>query len=133
MKWQNTISLETHEHSQKFRVQLGTLVDAVEKSGSVDFKWIDGGHNSTPPSNFADFFGPPPHYRFFEYDGMSALDSMVTKIREFPAGLTAEDTIRKLVSEDVMSKLEAVQSTLDRIFGILDEDPSIDVRSWTQL
>lgn len=64
---------------------------------------------------------------------MSALDSMVTKIREFPAGLTAEDTIRKLVSEEVMSKLEAVQSTLDRIFKILDDDPSIDVRSWTQL
>lgn len=81
-----------------------------------------------PPDNFANYFGAPPYYRFFAFDGVSALDTMVTKIREFPTGMTAEDTIRKLISEDEMSSFEAVQSTLDRIFKIIDEDPSIDVR-----
>lgn len=42
-------------------------------------------------------------------------------------GMTAEDTIRKLINAEALASLEMIQSTLDRIFKIIDEDPSIDV------
>lgn len=93
----------------------------------MDFKWIEGAHPTTPPDNFANYFGPPPWLRHFQYDGVSALDAMITKIRDFPAGLSPEDTIRRLVSEESLSTKQAVRETLDRMVQILDEDPSIDV------
>ncbi|KAJ5825487.1 serine hydrolase FSH [Penicillium riverlandense] len=110
----------------KFKVQLGTLVDAVEKALPGGFKWIDGGHTTMPPDNFASYFGPPPYFRFFEFDGVGAMDNLVMMLRGFPSGVSAEDTIRKLIKEEEMPRLQAVQSTVDRIFKIIDEDPSID-------
>jgi hypothetical protein len=59
---------------------------------------------------------------------MSALDTMVTKIREMPVGVSAEDTIRKMINEDELASLDAIRSTLDSIFKLIDDDPSIDVR-----
>lgn len=112
-------------------MQVGTLVDAVEKTGPIEFKWTEGAHATTPPENFASYFGPPPWLRHFEYDGVSALDSMITKVRDFPAGLSAEDTIRRLVSKESMSSKQAVRETMDRMIKVLDEDPSIDVRLQT--
>lgn len=109
-------------------MQVGTLVDAIEKAGPIEFKWLEGAHATTPPENFESYFGPPPWLRHFEYDGVSALDTMITKIRDFPAGLSAEDTIRRLVSEESMSSKQAVMATMDRMIKVLDEDPSIDVR-----
>lgn len=109
-------------------MQVGTLVDAVEKAGPIEFKWLGGAHATTPPEDFKSYFGPPPWLRYFEYDGVSALDAMITKIRNFPAGLSPEDTIRKLLSEESMSTKQAVRTTVDRMIQVLDEDPSIDVR-----
>jgi hypothetical protein len=102
-------------------------VEAVQKTDPVEFKWIDGAHSTTPPENFTSYFGAPPYYRFFQFDGVSALDTMVTKIREMPVGVSAEDTIRKMINEDELASLDAIRSTLDSIFKIIDDDPSIDV------
>lgn len=52
---------------------------------------------------------------------------MPSKIREFPEGLTAEDTIRRLVGEQEVYSWPAVKAALDRVFEALDEDQEIDV------
>ncbi|KAK3172948.1 hypothetical protein OEA41_006274 [Lepraria neglecta] len=112
--------------ASNFKAQLSPFVDAIEKLGSVQFKWINGGHGATPPSGFATYFGTPPLYRFINYDGISGLDDMLTRIRELPEGMTAEDTIRRMVGREEMFSRPAVKSALDRLFEILDEDPEID-------
>lgn len=102
-------------------------MDAVENSGSIGFRWIDGGHTAKPPPGFENYFGPAPHYRFVDYDGVNALDDMSNRIREFPQGLSAEDTMRKLVGEEEVYSLSAVETALNRIFETLDKNPDIDV------
>lgn len=62
-----------------------------------------------------------------EYDGISGLDDMLTKIRDFPEGMSAEDTMRQLLGEQEMFSNNAVNKSMDRLFKIIDEDPEIDV------
>ena len=112
---------------KNFKVQLGRFIEEIEKSGSVNFKWIDGAHDAQPPPGFDSYFGSPPLYRFIDFDGTTELDDMMSKIRDLPEGLTAEDTMRRLVGGKEMFKGPAVKSTLERIFEILDDDPEIDV------
>ena len=52
---------------------------------------------------------------------------MPAKIREFPEGLTAEDTMRKLIGEQDVYSAPAMKTALDRVFEMLDEDQEIDV------
>ncbi|KAF7556679.1 hypothetical protein G7Z17_g1247 [Cylindrodendrum hubeiense] len=112
--------------AENFKVQLGRFTETIEKSGSVNFKWIDGGHDAKPPAGFDNYFGQPPLYRFIDFDGIEEMDDMMNKIRDFPEGMSAEDTIRSLVGDKEMYTGPAVRSTLNRIFEILDEDPTID-------
>lgn len=95
---------------------------------SVEFKWIDGGHGVTPPSGFDNYFGAPPLYRFIDFDGVSKIDDILSKVRDLPQGLTAEDTMRSLVGDQASWTVAAVRTTLDRLFDIVDSDPEIDVR-----
>ena len=46
-----------------------------------------------------------------EFDGISELDDMLTKIRDFPEGMSAEDTMRQLLGEQEMFSAK-VQSQL---------------------
>lgn len=98
------------------------------KPGSIAFRWVDGGHVVTPPPGFDDYFGTPPLYRFINFDGVSGLDDMLAKVRDLPEGLTAEDTMRRLVGEREVFSGPAVKSALARLFEFIDEDPEIDVR-----
>ncbi|PNY26862.1 uncharacterized protein TCAP_03220 [Tolypocladium capitatum] len=111
--------------ASNFKVQLSSFTHAVGKSG-IDFRWIDGGHIATPPPGFDHYFGTPPLYRFIDFDGVSELDDMLTKVRELPEGMTAEDTIRRLVGEREVFSGPAVKTALGRLFEIIDEDPEID-------
>lgn len=62
-----------------------------------------------------------------DYDGVGALDGLMVKIRDFPKGMTPEDTIRKLLGEENMFSFDAVHGALDRLHEIIDQDPEIDV------
>lgn len=104
-------------------------MDAVEKLGSVELKWINGGHVATPPPGFENYFGAPPLYRFIDFEGVSEFDDMLSKIRDIPKGLTAEDSMRRLVANQTSFRAEVVEATLERLFKIIDEDPEIDVSS----
>ncbi|RYP03313.1 hypothetical protein DL765_010540 [Monosporascus sp. GIB2] len=107
-------------------VQLAPFIDAMEKSSRVKFRWIDGSHRAVPPPGFENYFGQPPLYRFVAFDGVKALDDVLSRIRELPQGITPEDTIRSLVKEQQPYSPRTLQSALDRLFQIMDEDPEID-------
>ncbi|KAG6097869.1 hypothetical protein E4U31_004889 [Claviceps sp. LM219 group G6] len=108
-----------------FETQLRPFIDAVEKKGLAQFKWINGGHAATPPPGFDEYFGPGPLYRFIDFDGVSELDDILSRLREIPQGMTAEDAMRRLVGDKPSFKATAIQNTLDRLMIILDEDPEI--------
>jgi hypothetical protein len=95
--------------------------------GGVEFKWINGAHSVVPPSGFQNFFGSAPHYRFVDFDGISEMDDILSKIRDMPKESTPEDTIRSLIGDMNSFGVEALRSTLDRLFEILEQDPEIDV------
>lgn len=99
----------------------------MEKPGSVDFKWINGGHAVDPPPGFESYFGAPPLYRHINFDGVSAVDDVIEKIRDMPTGLSAEESMRLLMGKEELWTSGAIIDTMDRLFAIIDEDPEIDV------
>ena len=113
--------------SQNFRIQLGPFIDEIERTTDNSFLWIDGTQETKPPAGFEDYFGAPPLYRHMEFDGINSLDDMLTKIRDFPEGMSAEDTMRQLLSEAESFSSNAVNKAMDRLLKIIDEDPEIDV------
>ncbi|RYP39452.1 hypothetical protein DL767_002186 [Monosporascus sp. MG133] len=111
-------------------VQLAPFINTIEKASRVKFRWIDGSHRAVPPPGFENYFGQPPLYRFVTFDGVEVLDDVLSKIRELPQGITPEDTIRSLVKEQQPYSPRTLQSALDRLFQIMDEDPEIDPRAY---
>ncbi|KAI5459310.1 serine hydrolase FSH [Mariannaea sp. PMI_226] len=112
--------------ASNFKAQLGPFIDKIEQNGSMKFKWINGGHSAIPPKGFEHYFGHPPLYRHIDFEGISELDDMIDKIRDMPSGMTAEDTIRKLIGEAQMHEAGPVQTALDNLQQILEDDPEID-------
>ena len=93
----------------------------------MKFKWIDGFHPAVPPPGFEGYFGPPPLYRFANFDGSSVLDDAVTMIRNLPAGETPEDTMRNLAKELEPSGGKQHIAAVEKLFEVLEEDPEINV------
>ncbi len=114
---------------QNFQIQLGPFIEELEKTTDNSFLWIDGTQETKPPTGFEDYFGAPPLYRHMEFDGISSLDDMLTKIRDFPEGMSAEDTMRQLLQEAEAFSNKAVLNCMDRLMKIIDEDPEIEVCS----
>ncbi|GLA19454.1 hypothetical protein AnigIFM62618_007565 [Aspergillus niger] len=113
--------------AQNFQVQLHPLVSTYQSLyPDTTFHYINGGHPATPPPGSEDYFGPPPHYRFIEYDGIGRSDDVMERIRQLPRGATAEDTMRVLTHEHEMMSADCVREALQRLLGILDEHPEID-------
>ncbi|GAB0134289.1 hypothetical protein EsDP_00002667 [Epichloe bromicola] len=112
-------------NASHFRTQLEPFIAEVQQAGPEQFKWINGGHTAIPPPGFEEYFGPGPLYRFVDYDGVTEFDNLLAKLREFPAGATAEDTIRKLFDDQVPFPAQPVKSTLDSLIQLLDDDAEI--------
>ncbi|KAG6017862.1 hypothetical protein E4U54_001776 [Claviceps lovelessii] len=108
-----------------FEAQLRPFIDAVERTSPTRFKWINGGHPVMPPAGFDDYFGPGPLYRFIDFDGVSELDDITSKLREIPQGLTAEDAMRRLIGNKQSFHASSVRNTLNSLIGVLDLDSSI--------
>lgn len=113
-------------HAQTFRIQLAPFLNAVGDVKNLDFTWINGAHSATPPEGYESYFGNNGLYRFIDFDGITALDDMMFKIRDMPEGESAEDSIRKLVVGSTWPS-KNVTTTIDRLFRLIDEDPEIDV------
>ncbi|KAI0167250.1 duf341 domain-containing protein [Pestalotiopsis sp. NC0098] len=107
-------------------VQLGPWVAEVEEDGDAAFVWTQGTYAATPPDGFKDFFGGGPHYRFFDYGGHQAFD-ILEKIRDFPEGSSAEETMRQLMGDGASHTAESVRRALQVLIDIIDADPDIEV------
>ncbi|KAL1621370.1 hypothetical protein SLS56_009203 [Neofusicoccum ribis] len=110
-----------------FKVQLGPFATECEKTGVVDFAWTQGTVLAKPPPGFEDYFGPGPLFRFVEFDGMEGFEDLVEKIRDFPEGESAEDTMRRLYDNQRPAYSEMnLRKCLDHLFDVIDADPEIE-------
>ncbi|KAK2612292.1 hypothetical protein QQS21_001718 [Conoideocrella luteorostrata] len=112
-------------NAEGFKIQLSPFLNAVGDIKDLDFKWINGTHVVVPPEGYESYFGNQELYRFFNFDGLDALDDVLLKVRDMPGGDSAEEAIRKLVQGAPLSS-ESIHETIDRLFQIMDEDPEID-------
>lgn len=111
--------------AKNFQVQMGPFVAEAKKRGNVDFSWTQGTRRATPPQGFEDYFGAGVQWRFFDHDGMSSFD-MLERIREFPEGTNAEDTMRVLIDDQPAYALASVQEAVQWLLDMIDADPEIE-------
>ncbi|KAB2571686.1 putative duf341 domain containing protein [Lasiodiplodia theobromae] len=113
--------------AQNFKVQLGPFAAECEKTGVVDFTWTQGTVPAKPPPGFEDYFGPGPLYRFVEFDGMEGFEDILDKIRDFPEGISAEDTMRRLFDQGPANGNGLnLRKCLNHLFDVIDADPEIE-------
>lgn len=80
-----------------------------------------------PPPGFEDYFGAGPLWRFIDHDGSNTFD-IVERIRDFPEGPNAEETMRLLMGEQPAYTTTSVQEAIQRLLEMIDADPEIEVR-----
>ncbi|RDK40293.1 hypothetical protein M752DRAFT_277622 [Aspergillus phoenicis ATCC 13157] len=113
--------------AKAFEVQLAPLTNTIKATfPNINFHYISGENPATPPPESEDYFGPPPHYRFVDYDGVGRAGDVLERIRQLPRGATAEDTMRVLSQEQEYLPGKSVRRAIDRLFSVLDEHPEID-------
>lgn len=116
-----------HRFVQNFKVQLGPFAAACEREG-VEFAWTQGIVPVKPPSGFEDYFGPGPLFRFVDFDGVEGFEDILDKIRDFPEGTSAEDTMRHLFGSQIAASTEMkLRKALNHLFDVIDADPEIEV------
>ncbi|KAK7699741.1 hypothetical protein SLS57_012317 [Botryosphaeria dothidea] len=116
-----------YSSATNFKVQLDPFAMECEKTGIVDFVWTQGTVPAKPPPGFEDYFGPGPLFRFVEFDGIEGFEDIVEKIRDFPDGITAEDTMRRLFgSQSAASTERKLCKALDHLFDVINTDPEIE-------
>jgi hypothetical protein len=54
---------------------------------------------------------------------------LLERIRDFPEGVSAEDTMRQLLGEESPYVRKSVESALDALFETIENDPEIEA-SW---
>ncbi|EJT77327.1 hypothetical protein GGTG_07239 [Gaeumannomyces tritici R3-111a-1] len=90
--------------ADKFQVQLAPILKELTNDGTATFYFTHGPCKVEPPEGFEEFFGEPPYYRFIEPDEVAAKiqdNDVLSRIRDFPRGETAEDTMRELMTVGV--------------------------------
>ena len=97
----------------------------LESDNSASFYFTQGSNECKPPPGFLDYFGPPPHYRFIDYDGIERND-VLERVRDFPEGEVAEDVLRELMPKGTEDVRESVRIALDKIYKTMDEHGPFD-------
>lgn len=112
---------------KNLEVQLAPFVKEVAADGTTSFFYTQGTVPCTPPAGFETYFGPAPHYRFIEFDGIKGND-VLERIRDMPEGRNAEDVLRELLgdddSEDGIKK--GMNDALAAIYRTMDEEGPFD-------
>ncbi|KAJ6789135.1 hypothetical protein PWT90_01527 [Aphanocladium album] len=113
--------------AKAFRTQLDPFVSKIELSGDGSFTFVDGQFPVVPPEGFVDYFGPPPHYRNIDFDGIDGLAKIIDNLRDVSEAETYEDTLRGLMKHQELPKTtDHILKTFVRIKEHLDADPDID-------
>lgn len=102
------------------------MVKELEKDELLSFHWAQGSNTCKPPPGFDNYFGNGPFWRFVDFDGLSGLDDILEKIRDFPQGLAAEDAMRQLTKNGRSHSVKSVQKTISELLQVLDDDPDIE-------
>ncbi|KAH6664675.1 serine hydrolase FSH [Halenospora varia] len=97
----------------------------LTSDNSASFVFTQGTIPCTPPPGFEDYFGPGPHYRFFEYDGIQQND-VLERVRDFPEGENAEDVLRELMPSGDMSIRKNIKRALDALYHTMETQGPFD-------
>jgi len=106
--------------AKNFEVQLAPFCKEVSAEGSASFFFTQGTVKCTPPAGFQDYFGPAPHYRFIEYDGIKQND-VLERVRDFPEGENPEDVLRELLPTGEEDLRQSVKKALETIYQTMEE------------
>ena len=97
------------------------VIKELESDGTAEFYITEGHVEATPPPGYEDYFGPGPHRRFLEYDGLGQVD-ILKRLQDFPEEATAEDTLRQLLPHGEEPVRVSVHNALDRLYRTMDEE-----------
>ena len=91
---------------------------------SATFYFTQGPCETVPPPGFEAYFGGKPYYRFMTYEGGEGGEGVdiLERIRDFPEGITAEDTLRELMVDGLGDARQSVRRALDYLYRIMEEE-----------
>ena len=103
------------------------MVQDLEQDGTASFHIIHGEIEAPPPNGFEEFYGLPPHRRFFQeiYSGRKE-DEVFDAIMNAPETLTPEQKYRELVHSLSPKRTDSFQDCLDRIYRVVENDGPFD-------
>ncbi|RDL31345.1 Uncharacterized protein BP5553_09554 [Venustampulla echinocandica] len=104
------------------RVQLGPFVDELQSDKTASFHFAEGVIEEDLPGEYGEYFGNPPHLRFFKYEaGVEPLD-ILNGFRDFDNGGTPEDAMRDFLGDESVPLREDVQRMLDDLHQVVHEE-----------
>ncbi|KAE8443298.1 hypothetical protein EG329_002014 [Mollisiaceae sp. DMI_Dod_QoI] len=112
--------------AKNFEVQLAPFCKEMSKDGTATFFFTQGQNECTPPPGFQDYFGPAPHYRFIEYDGIEQND-VLERVRDFPEGENPEDVLRELMPGGSEELQQSFRKALDALYLTMEQHGPFDV------
>ncbi|KAL8389021.1 hypothetical protein RB595_008855 [Gaeumannomyces hyphopodioides] len=108
--------------ADKFQVQLAPILKELTDDGTATFYFTHGPCKVEPPEGFEEFFGEPPYYRFIEPDEVAAKmqeNDVLSRIRDFPRGETAEDTMRELMTVGVATSHRSTSRAIKYLSDVI--------------
>jgi len=99
---------------------IAPFCNELSSDGATSFYFTHGTVPCTPPPGFETYFGPAPHYRFIDYDGIKSND-VLERIRDMPEGRTAEDVLRELLPDGEADLKKGVEVALDALYQTMEE------------
>jgi Serine hydrolase (FSH1) len=98
-------------------------VQGLEQDNTASFHYIHGTYPQPPANGFEEFFGSPPHLRFFEsYCGGETNNEFLQMLITMPPSLTPEQKFRYLLQRRQLGDTPSTQNVLDRLYQIIDEE-----------
>ncbi len=116
---------------------LAPLVNELRSDDTAELHFIHGPVRAFPPHGFEEYFGQAPYFRFIEpYHGEDGENDVLDRIRNFPAGITAEDQMRELMkvnvgavpvpSDGTWTATQSARDAIDYLYGIMERDGPFD-------
>jgi hypothetical protein len=103
----------------------GPFCQELSSDGKHSFFFTQGDFPCSPPAGFLEYFGPAPHYRFIEYDGIEKND-ILERIRDFPEGEDGEEVLRELLPAGEGDVQRGVRRAIEGIYRTMDEHGPFD-------
>ncbi|TAQ85427.1 hypothetical protein B7494_g6245 [Chlorociboria aeruginascens] len=111
--------------AKSFEVQLAPFCKELVSDGTASFYFTQGTVPCTPPLAFTDYYGPPPHYRFIEFDGIKGHD-ILDRLRDFPDGVNPEDVMRELMPKGENDARQNIREALDTLYQTMEDQGPFD-------